>query len=80
MSEIEIGDVVRLNGDVGGQRMTVTHQAYTGCTCVWFEGAQLRRDTFPAACLTKILPLTKPVGLDSHRAAEDEALMRREGA
>lgn len=60
MSEIKIGDVVRLKS--GGPAMTVTHTGNaqeTRCRCSWFAGNEAMSGHFPAEAL-------EPEGRDRH--------------
>lgn len=56
--KIEVGDVVRLNSDMGPDTLRMTAYAVyedAGCVgCMWIFGSEVRRDTFPKETLTVI--------------------------
>lgn len=60
MSDIKVGDVVRLKS--GGKDMTVTEINGDACLCHWFESNEyqwqkLGRAWFPAAALIMVEPV-----------------------
>ena len=57
MTSLKIGDVVQLNS--GGQKMTVEKLNGSNVDCVWFDGTELKKDSFDISLLTLYSERTK---------------------